>query len=108
MLRVRHIVNTETKMKLQFRSYLAEASKIEAPDNAEANERFENVERWVCTFLRPSLTKGEIKKKVVIISSKKKIVKKFKEFILYNFAVIKKSKKQSVCTKKNCSYPTIN
>lgn len=95
MLRVRHILNNETIMKFQFRNYFAEASRIEVPDNAEVTEKFENVGKWVCTFSCPPLPKGEIKTKVVIISSKKKLIKEFRKFILSNFVLLNQSKKQT-------------
>lgn len=84
MLRVRHIKNNARCLQLQFRKYFAYSTKIEPPENAEANEKFENVGKWISTFTH-SISKDEVRKGVAIISSKKKIVREFKEFILTDF-----------------------
>lgn len=95
MIRLRHILSTDARIKLMFRNYFAEASKIESPDNAEITDKFENVGKWICTFSHTLLIKGKIKKKVVIMGSKKKVIAAFKKFILFDFAASNKSKDQN-------------
>ena len=86
MLRVRHTVNTAKGILLQFRDYIVTANKVEVVDDPKLNRKIDrDIGSWLCTFRRPKSMLNKPKIETSFISSKKKVVNKFKEFILSDF-----------------------